>query len=114
MSDLSRTLTEAAARDLLRYYSAALDEIYQLRAALASEARIVEAHLDLKSFPKSRRQFAEEQVNRMRAAARYGTRGRRYRVDRHYDAKDALRGVGAKETLTRDQFEQEVDRAQRR
>lgn len=97
--------------ELLRYYSAALDEIYALRAALASEARIIEAHLDLKSFPKSRRAFAEQQVSRMQAAAKYGTRGRAYSTDRHYDRKAALRSAGAGECLGRSQFEREVDRS---
>lgn len=97
--------------ELLRYYSAALDEVYRLRAALASEARIIEAHVTLKSFPKSRRGFAEDQVQRMRATARYGTQGRRHSLDRHFDNKSALRDAGADECLTRDQFEREVDRA---
>jgi hypothetical protein len=78
--------------ELLRYYSAALDEIYALRAALASEARIIEAHL-------------------MQAAAKYGTRGRAYSTDRHYDRKAALRSAGAGECLGRSQFEREVDRS---
>lgn len=55
---------------MLDHYSAALDEIYELRRALAYEARVVEAHYeDFKTFPKSRRRIAEEQVQRMRKAA---------------------------------------------
>lgn len=34
--------------------SVALDEIYLLRAVLADEADIIEAHLDYKTFPKTR------------------------------------------------------------
>ena len=49
--------------------SVAVDEIYFLRALLADEADILRAHLELKTFPKSRRKFAEEQVERMRLAA---------------------------------------------
>lgn len=60
---------QADNQEMLRHYSRALDEIYRLRQALAYEARVVEAHLDLKSFPRSRRRFAEDQVKRMRRAA---------------------------------------------
>lgn len=50
----------------MAHYSAALDEIYRLRRALAYEARVVETYLDYKTFPKSRRGVAEEQIARMR------------------------------------------------
>lgn len=50
-------------------YSRALDEIYWLRGLAAYEADVLEAHLGLKSFPKSRRPFAEAQVRRLRLAA---------------------------------------------
>ena len=53
----------------LTHYNAALDEIYLLRVALAYEAEVLNAHLDYKTFPKSRRVFAERQIARMRAAA---------------------------------------------
>lgn len=112
-SDLSRTLTEAAGEDMLRYYSAALDEVHRLRRALATEARIVEAHLTLKSFPKSRRGFAEDQVERMRQAAR-GEASVAYAGHDSWAVDSAVRDAGASTTLTRDQFEQEVDRVQRR
>jgi DNA invertase Pin-like site-specific DNA recombinase len=55
--------------ELRSLLSAALDEIFVLRQAMAYEARVVEAHYEaLKSFPKSRRKIAEEQVVRMRTA----------------------------------------------
>lgn len=54
----------------MAHYSAALDEIYRLRTALAYEASVVDVHLGYKTFPKSRRFFAEQQVERMREAAR--------------------------------------------
>lgn len=85
-------------------YSVALDEIYTLRKALAHEALCQQAHLEFKSFPKSRRALAEEAVNRMQSAARgyaehsYG--GRSSQVMRH-----ALREAGAPETLTRAAWE---------
>jgi hypothetical protein len=50
--------------------SAALDEIFRLRRALSYEAAVVEAHYaGYKTFPKSRRKIAEQQVARMRQAA---------------------------------------------
>lgn len=100
---------EAAVDALLPYYSAALDEVHRLRRALAREARIVEAHLDLKSFPKSRRVFAEEQVQRMRQSARGAAQLAYAGVD--YQVMDGcMRMAGAASTLTRDQWEREVDR----
>ena len=69
----------------LKYYSAALDEIYRLRRALAFEARVAEAHYEgLKSYPKSRRGYAEEQVARMREAAA-GNADVQYRDMPHID-----------------------------
>jgi hypothetical protein len=50
--------------------NAAMDEIYALRAAMASEAVLLREHLTYKTFPKSRRTIAEEQVERMFLAAR--------------------------------------------
>lgn len=53
----------------IAHYSAALDEIYRLRTALAYEARVTQAHLNYATFPKSRRKVAEQQMARMLAAA---------------------------------------------
>lgn len=52
------------------YYSTALDEIFALRGLFAYEASLLVGHLGYKTFPPSRRTFADEQVTRMRAAAR--------------------------------------------
>lgn len=49
--------------------STAVDEIYTLRSLLAYEADVLSSHLSYKTFPKSRREHAERQVERMRAAA---------------------------------------------
>lgn len=54
----------------LAFYSEALDEIYALRRALAYEACVIAAHLGYKAFPKTRRNIASEQAERMRLAAR--------------------------------------------
>lgn len=42
----------------------------QMQCLCAYEASVLEAHLTYKSFPKSRRRFAEAQVKRLRALAR--------------------------------------------
>lgn len=83
----------------------ALDEVYSLRAALAHEALRVEADLGLKSFPKSRRPFAEMAVERNLKAAR----GDRSGVLQDVSAKRTLRHVGAPETLTVHEFTQQVE-----
>lgn len=101
---LARKVVEAAKDPdavALADYSAALDEIYALRAALAVEARIIEAHLLLRSFPKSRREVAGKQVTRMRVAAKRGA-GRAYADMPQRYAE--LKRLGAK-TLTRTQWE---------
>jgi hypothetical protein len=60
------TINNVEIVDLL---SSALDEVYRLRRALAYEARVSEAHYEgFKTYPKSRRTIAEEQVRRMRLA----------------------------------------------
>lgn len=83
--------------------SAAVDEIYVLRAMLADEARIIEAHLSYKTFPKSRREIAERQIARMRAVARGETEGLE-RVAGSGSRKAALRWAGADECLTNAQW----------
>lgn len=77
--------------------SVAVDEIYLLRAALADEADIIEAHLDYKTFPKTRRKVAEAQVERMRRFAR----GEMYAATREkFNSAAALRRAGADDCLT--------------
>lgn len=56
--------------DILGHYGRALDEVYRLRRQLAYEASVLEVHLGYATFPKSRRGIAEDQVERMRQAAR--------------------------------------------
>lgn len=98
--------------EMLRYYSAALDEIYWLRVALAVEAEAQAGNLNFKTFPKSQRKATEQSIARMQACAR-GERPERYRslslswLDGLFDA------LGGRRTLTRHQWEQEVDRAVR-
>ncbi len=87
--------------------SAALDEIYQLRRLLAYEACIVNATLQYATLPKGRRAVMKQQVERMRQAARgevtSALAGRSSEVYRR-----ALRESGAKETLTRFEWEERL------
>lgn len=82
--------------------SVAVDEIYALRAMLADEASIIEAHLGYKTFPKTRRAFAEAQVERMRQAARGDYEGAARRENG--DPKRALKQAGADECLSNHQW----------
>lgn len=99
---------QAGEEQILAYYSAALDEVYRLRRALAAEARVTEAHLTLKSFPKSRRRFAESQVDRMRQAAR-GDAEAAYAGHESWVLDSAAKDAGMPQTLTRSQWEREID-----
>ena len=83
--------------------SAALDEIYRLRKAMAYEAGVIAAHLDLKTFPKSRRYPAQQQIERMRSAARGEERS--HSTVQARALRSALGDAGASETLTRDEWE---------
>lgn len=91
--------------DFLRY-SEALDEIWRLRRILAHEAYVLEEHLTLKTFPKSRRPHAEAQVERMRASARGDAKDVQYHLDPR--ALNYAMGVaGAEQTLTATEFQAE-------
>lgn len=85
------------------HYSAALDEIYRLRRALAYEARVVETYLDYKSFPKTRRGVAEEQIKRMRASVIGGSESAYGGV--HHRSLDVEAGELGFDTLTRWEWE---------
>lgn len=86
--------------------SAAVDEIYFLRALIADEATILESHLGYKTFPKTRRPFAEAQVDRMRRVAR----GEMYAATRQgFNQKRALRDAGADDVLTNHQWAKQRD-----
>lgn len=87
-------------------YSLALDEVYRLRGLLAYYARVTEAHLDYKTFPKSRREIAERQIENMRRAARGEAWRITYELPSH-EPKRSLREAGASETLTRYEFEEQ-------
>ena len=77
--------------------SVAIDEIYFLKALLADEAGILDAHLGYATFPKSRRTIGEASVERMMRAAR----GEGRAVSREgFDARLALMRADAPQTLT--------------
>lgn len=88
----------------LGHYSAALDEILRLRRALAYEAGVTNAHLQFKSFPKSRRAMAEEQVRRMQQAARAGAT-MAYCGTEDWALRSAMSEARAEPTLTRHGWE---------
>lgn len=102
------TMQEPERDDFLRY-SEALDEIWRLRRILAHEACVMEAHLTLKTFPKSRRGHAEAQVERMRASARGGSKDVQYNLDPRA-LNYAMGLAGAQSTLTAAQFQAEPQR----
>lgn len=88
--------------------SAALDEVFRLRRALAYEAEAIAAHLSLRSFPKSRRPIAEQQIERMRSAARGESRPA-YGGTASLALRSAMENAGAPETLTRAAFADEQE-----
>lgn len=86
--------------------SLALDEIYRLREALAYEAGGIVAHAEYKTFPKSRRIVAAEQIMRMRQAAR-GEARVAYAGESSAHLRGALRSAGAGETFTMNDWRNE-------
>lgn len=87
--------------------SAAIDEIYFLRAVIADEAGIIEAHLDYKTFPKTRRKIADEQIARMKRIAG----GEMYAASRdRFDQSLALRRIGVPDLLTNYQWLEQRNR----
>jgi hypothetical protein len=95
--------TETSAEVDMAHYSRALDEIYRLRSLLAYEATVLDAHLEYKTFPKSRRPIAEQQSARMRVAAS-GTDVTRYIS--HLSLRHARAKANVPQTLTRAGWEQ--------
>ena len=88
----------------LELYSRALDEIFALRQALAYEGAIIEAHLEYRTFPKSRSAIARAQVERMQRSAR-GEVLKTYAGKPRLSLQGALRQAGAPATLTRAEWE---------
>lgn len=82
-----------------RQFSNAVDEVFHLRRAIAYEAGVTAAHLTMKSFPKSRRAIAEEQIDRMRQSAR-GKAQVAYAGMNSLFLRTALKDAGADTTLT--------------
>jgi hypothetical protein len=86
----------------LSTYSAALDEIYFLRSALAYEARVVDTALGYKTMA----QTVRAKLGAVRERLAQAARGER---DQHIQgtasAKFCLRWVGASDTLTRHEWE---------
>jgi hypothetical protein len=88
-----------------RAYSEAITELYSLRGWFAIEAHIIDKHLAMKSFPKSRRSYAEDQRDRFAALAA----GQRAHDDvNHQSLGGALRQAGAEPALSRAEWESHV------
>lgn len=83
--------------------SAALDEIYRLRRALAYEASAAEVHGSYKTFPKSRRGELVASIDRMRLAAR-GQSDVAYADRSGKSLHWAMREADAPDSLTRWSF----------
>jgi hypothetical protein len=91
----------------MELYSAAIDEIYMLRAALAMEARLMESAMGYRTVPKILCDKFKNAVIRARAAAT----GRVYETYSAYPVAarhQALRLAGARTSLTRHEFEQTI------
>jgi hypothetical protein len=95
----------------INMYFDALDEIWLLRRALAYEAAATAAHLSYKSFPKSRREVAENQIERMRESAR-GRAQPAYSGVHTVSLRSAMEAADAPTTFTRHDWE--LSRAWRR
>jgi hypothetical protein len=96
---------EVVPDDMLLHYARALDEIFRLRGLLAYEAGVTQAHLQLATFPRGRRAFAEAQVKRMTLAATGSSQLALTGVEKQSLALVRVRlNIG---TLTRIQFENE-------
>lgn len=90
----------------LSLYSEALDEIWRLRKLIAYEADRIDADLSLASFPKSRRQPAQNHYDRLTLAAKGKSQQAIADLNSHQMIAALLR-AGAEPTLTRAQFEAE-------
>lgn len=89
-----------------RAYSEAITEVYTLRGWFAIEARVIDEHLATKSFPKSRRSYAEDQKGRFAVLAA----GKRAHFGANQHSLDgALRAAGADPKLSRAEWESHVE-----
>lgn len=90
------------------YYSAALDEIYFLRRALAYERMYQRAYLDFLTLPKGVRNRVDVAMARIKLALRYGLR-EAYKDVSEQSWNWSIRSAGMPQTLTRYQWEDEVN-----
>lgn len=91
-------------REIITPYSAALDEVFALRGLAGHTAYALKAHLEYKTFPKSRRAIAQSQVERLTLAAHGNAHG----AVAGLNIKPSLRLLGAPTTLTRGAFEESL------
>jgi hypothetical protein len=86
--------------DLVEELSAALDEVWRLRRALAYEAAVLHATLGYKTFPKSRRWVTEDAEERMILAA-LGDSQIAYADVSDQSLRFAMRAIRGRQTLVR-------------
>lgn len=91
----------------MHVYSAALDEIHQLRVALAIEARTMETIMTYRTVPKTLVDKFKLAIVRCRESAR-GNVSATYAPYPDATKKYALKLAGANQGLTRHQFEESV------
>lgn len=91
----------------MHVYSAALDEIYRLRVALAMEARTMESIMTYRTVPKTLVDKFKLAIVRCRAAAR-GNVAETYAPYPSETKKYALKLAGASPSVTRHEFEESV------
>lgn len=83
-------------------YGRALDEVYQQRVLLAWAAGAIEASMEMKTYPKSRRRPMASVADTITRAARGGTLEA---FERLQHPKSHLGRAGARKTLTRSSWE---------
>lgn len=91
------------------YYSAALDEIWHLRKALAYEESILRGYLDFSTLPKSIATSIGHQRARMSYAIKRGAQ-RAYRLIPNEAMMNIVHLSAMPNTLTRWSWEEEVER----
>lgn len=91
----------------IRVHSAAIDEIYRLRTLLAWESALLELHTSYVSFPKRRLPFAQESIERMRAAARGNPDAQTLQSKSNAAVRQARDDAGMSQTLTNSQWERQ-------
>jgi hypothetical protein len=103
--DIAEAIVGGDLDEQVGHYLAASAEVAALRQILGEEADVIEGHLAFKSFPKSRRDIAEDQVRRMRAIAAGESIRHHYGYIHSRAVQHLLKDAGAPTGLTRGMWE---------